>query len=192
MSDDSGEIREKEKQKKKKEKEKCEKHGIPGPPGPQGPRGEQGATGPMGPQGPKGEQGSGINTSYGHAYSQTKSTISGIVPFTIAGPLSEDVDLIPSGLQVQKDGIYQISYKVIVTLEEENSQASFHVVINDSIQILSSKTMLLKSDPAPFTMATLSATISFSLLEKDVVQLIANLPTKANYEMQTLQITQIG
>lgn len=189
MSDDSRKIREKEKQKKEKEKEKCEKNGIPGP---QGPRGEQGATGPMGPQGPKGEQGSGINTSYGHAYSQTKSTISGIVPFTIAGPLSEDVDLIPSGLQVQKDGIYQISYKVIVTLEEENSQASFHVVINDSIQIPSSKTMLLKSDPAPFTMATLSATISFSLLEKDVVQLIANLPTKAFYEMQTLQVTQIG
>ncbi|RLL43846.1 hypothetical protein D8M04_13130 [Oceanobacillus piezotolerans] len=167
---------------KKKKKDKCKNGGIPGP---------QGPPGPPGPQGPPGESGGIANKEYGFAYSPSISTNSGPVQLTIASPISDNMLFRSNGLLVLRAGIYQISYKVIATLEDENSEAIFQLLVNDSIQVASSRTKLQKSDTSPKTTSTLSATVSMSLLENDLVKLIAMLPNNASYEMPTLQITQL-
>lgn len=165
----------------------CKKCGKQGPPGPRGERGPQGPQGEPGPQGPSGTP---KDAAYGFAYSSSKSTSSGAVQFRIAGPLN-DVVLTPNGLQVLRDGIFQISYKVIAILEEENSQVEFQVVINNSINVVSSKTLLVKNDPSTETRSTLSSSVIFSLLAGDLVQLSTVLPEKASYDVPTIQVMQI-
>ncbi len=162
--------------------------------GQRGPQGEPGSSGPPGPkgeQGPQGLPGSSIVAAYGFAYNPSKLTSSGAVPFTIAGPLN-DVILLPNGLQVLKDGIFQISYKANTILTDENSHAEFHIVINDTINVISSKTLSVKTNSAAETSSTLGTSIIFSLLTNDIVQLSASLSENASYDVPTLQVMQIG
>ena len=165
--------------------------GPPGLPGPKGEQGPQGLPGLKGEQGPQGLPGSLTNMAYGFSYNPSKGTNSGAVHLTIAGPLN-DVNLVPEGLQILRDGIFQISYKVNTILTEENSQAQFQIVINDSINVVSSKTLTIKTDNLRETSSTLSTSIIFSLLANDLVQLSAILPENASYDMPSLQVVQIG
>ncbi|RFU61432.1 collagen-like triple helix repeat-containing protein [Peribacillus glennii] len=149
--------------------------GKQGPPGPKGERGEQGPAGPPGT----------IATAYGFAYSPSKSTQNGIVKFTVAGPLQE-FELIPEGLKALKTGVYQITYKVTVNEEGATSNsAKFQLVVNDSINIGSSMTETRTS-------ANLYTTQLFSLLENDVVKLVAAMPQGLSYSLPALQIIQVG
>jgi hypothetical protein len=167
--------------------------------GPRGPRGEQGPKGPkgdpglQGPQGPRGERGpagppgsSGtISTAYGFAYSPSTSIQNGNVKFSIAGPI-QDFELISDGLRSLTSGVFQISYKVAVIEEAASSiPAKFQLVVNDSINIASSIT-------ESRTSAHLYTTQLFSLLEGDVVRLVANVPQGLSYTLPTIQIIQVG
>ena len=174
--------------------------GLPGPrgeqgtqglPGPKGEQGTQGLPGLRGEQGPPGLPGPSIDAAYGFAYNPSKITRSGTVPFTIAGPLN-DVNLMPNGLQVLRDGIFQISYKATAILTAENSQAEFQIIINDSINVASSKTHSTKTDNSGETSSTFGTSIIFSLLANDIVQLSASLPENASYVVPTIQVLQIG
>jgi hypothetical protein len=167
--------------------------GLQGPMGPQGPKGDPGFQGPAGTQGPRGEQGPAgppgsagqISTAYGFAYSSSTSTQNGNVKFTIAGPIQE-FELISDGLRSLKSGVFQISYKVAVVEEAASSiPAKFQLVVNDSITIASSMT-------ESRTSANLFTTQLFSLLEGDVVKLVANVPHGLSYSLPTIQIIQVG
>lgn len=153
--------------------------GEKGDPGPKGPRGDQG---PMGKDGPAGT----FDTAYGFAYTGLGSSESGIVNFSIAVPLHEDVELVREGLQVFKEGIYEISYKVLLESKALTfTPSKFQIIINDSIEISSSLT-------ESTTAATLTSTELFSLLEGDVVKLRADLQENFSYKLVTLKIVQIG
>lgn len=176
----------------------------PGPMGPQGPPGKAGSEGPKGEPGapgingkdglpgPKGDQGvpgpaGTTDLAHGFAYTETKNSTSGIIPLTIAGPL-QDVDLIIQGLKVMKDGIYQISYKVIVDGPEGNchsTKASFQTRINEQIVVASSATETKYSN-------TLTSTDLFSLLEGDIVKVDAKLPEKFSYKLAILSVIQVN
>jgi Collagen triple helix repeat (20 copies) len=179
--------------------------GLQGPMGPQGPKGDPGLQGPMGPQGPKGDPGlqgpqgprgeqgpagppgsSGpISNAFGFAYSSSQSTQNGNVKFAIAGPM-QDIELISDGLQSLKSGVFQISYQVAVIEESAASTpAQFQLIVNDSINIASSIT-------ESRTSAHLYSTQLFSLLEGDVVKLVANVPQGLSYSLPTIQIIQVG
>lgn len=167
--------------------------GEQGPPGPKGDRGEQGLPGPKGDpglQGPPGERGPAgppgtLGSSFGFAYSPTASTRSGNVRFTIAGPL-QDFELTEDGLKALTSGVFQISYKVDVKEESETSgTARFHLVVNDSINIVSSMTESSGE-------ANLQSTQLFSLQEEDVVKLMAAIPQGLSYSLPVLQIIKLG
>jgi hypothetical protein len=159
--------------------------GDPGPEGKQGPPGAKGDPGPQGERGPMGPSGGTANPAYGYAYSTSSSNQSGDVRFTIAGPL-ENVELTSKGLTVLTSGIYQISYKVAFRASSETSElAKFHLVVNDNINIASSTT-------ETSTTAQLSSSQLFSLLEGDVVKLVAELPEGTSYTLPTMQIVRIG
>ena len=105
--------------------------------------------------------------------------------FIIAGPL-QDVELIRQGLTVSKAGVYQISYKVILESKElTNIPSRFQIVINNAIKLASSMT-------ESATSTTLTSTELFSLLEGDVVKLVAQLQESFSYKLATLQIIQVG
>ncbi|QOR68018.1 collagen-like protein [Cytobacillus suaedae] len=169
------------------------KQGTPGPKGKRGPKGKQGPPGPKGVPGPKGEQGPmgppgppGQQTStYGFAYSPLESNQSGLVKFTIAGPM-EAVDLTSEGLKVSKTGTYQISYKVTVESQSSSSdtQAEFQLVINDVIRVVSSQTESTSS-------TNLFSTQLFSLLAGDVISLVAEVPEGLSYKLPSIQVVQL-
>ncbi|MET1013899.1 MAG: collagen-like protein, partial [Paenisporosarcina sp.] len=141
--------------------------------------------GQQGPKGDTGPPGPGTSTSFGFAYSQSESFESGNIKFNIAGPC-QDVSLIREGLKVSKAGVYQISYKVILNTTALTCNPSrFQIAINDAIKIESS---LSEST----TSATLTSTELFSLLEGDVVKLVAELHERFSYKLATLQIIQVG
>ncbi|MBP1156685.1 MULTISPECIES: hypothetical protein [unclassified Paenibacillus] len=110
----------------------------------------------------------------------------------IAGPL-QDVVLIPEGLKVLRDGIFQINYNVTAALPSEaESPAQFNIVINGSIEVLSSITYGYKSAGPTPNSNTLSCSILFSLLTDDRVQLFAALPANASCHGASLQLIQVG
>lgn len=167
--------------------------GEQGLPGPKGDRGEPGLPGPKGdpgPQGPPGERGPAgppgtLGSSFGFAYSPTTSAQSGNVRFTIAGPL-QDFELTEDGLKALTSGVFQISYKVDVKEESETSStARFQLVVNDSINIVSSMTESSRE-------ANLQSTQLFSLQEEDVVKLMAVIPQGLSYSLPVMQIIKIG
>lgn len=152
--------------------------GIPGPKGDPGPQGPAGGRGPAGPPGT-------LGSSFGFAYSPTTSTQSGNVKFTVAGPL-QDFELTTDGLKVLTSGVYQITYKVDVNGEAVTSfAAKFQLAVNDSINIGSSLT-------ESRTSANLQSTQLFSLLEADVVKLVAVIPQGLSYSLPALQIIRVG
>ncbi|MFS0577109.1 collagen-like protein [Sporosarcina sp. 179-K 3D1 HS] len=164
--------------------------GEQGPMGPQGergergPRGHQGEEGPVGPQGERGPAGT-FDTTYGYAYTTTRSSESGTVHFRIAGPL-QDIKVVRDGLQVLKDGIFQISYSVVLESKIISCIPSkFQVQINDHVHIHSSVTESLHS-------TTLTTTQLVSLQEGDIVKLIAELQEHCSYKMASLQLMRIG
>ncbi|SEM51936.1 Collagen triple helix repeat-containing protein [Mesobacillus persicus] len=166
------------------------KRGPQGEPGPRGKRGPQGEPGPRGKRGPRGEPGppGTFTAAHGFAYSQTTMTETGNVTFTVAGPL-QDMEMVASGLQVLKSGVYQIVYKVHVEAEAEaepkTTPATFILQINDEIIVASSMTETTTSN-------TLSSTQLVSLLEGDLVKLHAELPEGYFLKLPTLQIVQIA
>lgn len=158
-----------------------------GPPGPRGEQGPPGSKGEQGPPGPRGERGPAgtLDSAYGFAYSETESFVSGDVKFIIAGPL-QDVELKRDGLAVAKAGVYQISYKVILeTNDETNIPSKFQIKINDAVKVASSTT-------ESATSTTLTSTELFSLLEGDIVKLVAELQKGFSYRLATLLIIQVG
>ena len=105
--------------------------------------------------------------------------------FNIAGPL-QDVEFIREGLKVTKAGVYHISYKVILESKDITIIPSkFHIKVNEAIKISSSLT-------ESSTSTTLTSTNLFSLLEGDVVKLVADLQEHFSYKLATLQIIQVG
>lgn len=164
--------------------------GLKGEQGSQGLRGKQGPTGPRGergPEGQKGEQGPAgtLDSAFGFAYSESVSFASGDVKFIIAGPL-QDVELIREGLRVSKAGVYEISYKVILESKYITCiPSNFQIIINDAIKVASS---MVEST----TSTTLTSTNLFSLLEGDVVKLVADLQEHFSYKLATLQLIQVG
>jgi hypothetical protein len=161
------------------------KQGPPGPKGDQGPEGKQGPPGPQGERGPMGPSGGTANPAYGYAYSPSSSDLSGDVRFAIAGPL-ENVELTTKGLTVLTPGIYQISYKVAFHAAGATSTpARFQIVINESIEVVSSIT-------ETSTSAQLSSSQLFSLLEGDLVKLVAEVPEGTSYTLPTLQVMRVG
>ncbi|WP_285851856.1 collagen-like protein [Sporosarcina luteola] len=161
--------------------------GYQGPDGQIGERGEKGERGERGPQGPQGERGPAgtFDTTYGYAYTTTKSSASGTVNFQIAGPL-QDIKVVRNGLQVLKDGIYQISYTVVLDSKVIScTPSTFRVKINDNVHVHSSGTESLIS-------TTLTNTQLVSLQEGDIVQLIADLQEHCSYKMASLQLMRIG
>ncbi|MDF2067000.1 collagen-like protein [Bacillus sp. Cr_A10] len=162
--------------------------GKQGPEGLRGPRGYDGPPGPSGgPPGPRGERGPAgtLDSAYGFAYSESESFVSGDVKFIIAGPL-QDVELKRDGLAVAKAGVYQISYKVILeTNDETNIPSKFQIKINDAVKVASSTTQSTTS-------TTLTSTELFSLLEGDIVKLVAELQEGFSYRLATLLIIQVG
>ena len=149
--------------------------------GKQGPRGPSGKQGPPGPPGPPGT----LILAYGFGYSTSESMRSGNVKLTIAGPL-QDVELNADGLRILKTGVYQISYRVSVrTTGETHQPARFHIEVNDDIKVASSLTESLSS-------SHLYSQQLFSLLEGDIVKLVADLPDGVSYTLPSLQVIQIG
>jgi hypothetical protein len=166
--------------------------GEQGPPGAKGDRGEPGISGlrgEQGPQGPAGERGPAgppgtLGSSFGFAYSPENSTQSGNVRFTVAGPL-QDFELTTDGLKALTSGVFQVTYKVDVNEEAETSgTARFQLVVNDSINIGSSLTETRRE-------ANLQSTQLFSLLEEDVVKLVAVIPQGLSYSLPVLQIIRV-
>ena len=161
--------------------------GARGSRGPQGYDGENGEPGPKGDTGPTGEQGpkGTFESAYGYAYNESGASKSGAVKFLVAGPL-QNVELKKGGLQVFKDGIYQIDYKVLLESKViTRTPSSFQLVINDLIPILSSVT-------ESTTPNTLTSTQLFSLQEGDVIKLVAELQEHFRYKLVTLQVIQVG
>jgi Collagen triple helix repeat (20 copies) len=159
--------------------------GDPGPEGKQGPPGLKGGPGPRGERGPMGPSGGTANPAYGYAYSPSSSDLSGDVRFAIAGPL-ENVELTSKGLTVLTPGIYQISYKVAFHADGAiSTPARFQIVINESIDVVSSTTETRTS-------TQLSSSQLFSLLEGDLVKLVAEVPEGTSYTLPTLQVVRIG
>lgn len=149
--------------------------------GSRGPRGYQGPRGPKGEKGPAGT----LDSAYGFAYSESESFAPGYVKFIIAGPL-QDVELIREGLRVSKAGVYEISYKVILESKYITCiPSNFQIIINDAIKVASSMT-------ESTTSTTLTSTNLLSLLEGDVVKLVADLQEHFSYKLATLQLIQVG
>lgn len=161
--------------------------GEAGPVGKTGPKGDQGDQGPKGDSGPMGETGPAgtVDTVHGFAYSNLEVATSGNVKFISVGPL-QDVELHSEGLQVSRDGIYQISYKVILLSKAISCVPStFRIQVNDSIHIATSFT-------ESTTSTTLTSSLLASLLEGDVVKLVADLQEHCSYKLATLQLIQVG
>ena len=161
--------------------------GIQGPRGLQGFNGEKGEPGPKGDTGPRGEQGpkGTFESAYGFAYNESGASESGAVKFFVPGPL-QDVELKNGGLQVLKDGIYQIDYKVLLESKAITcTPSSFKLVINDLIPISTSVTESTTSN-------TITSTQLFSLQEGDVIKLVAELQEHSRYKLVTLQVLQVG
>ncbi|WP_039042069.1 collagen-like protein [Sporosarcina sp. ZBG7A] len=158
--------------------------GTPGEQGDEGPKGDTGSKGEQGPPGPQGKPGT-LSSAYGFTYTETKRTTSGIVNFNIANPL-QDVELLPEGLRIMTDGIFQISYKVIF---ETNviccTPSTFHIQVNNAIKVNASMT-------ESATSTSLTSTLLLSLLEGDVVKLFATLQEGGSYKLASLQIIQVG
>ena len=96
------------------------------------------------------------------------------------------MEMLPDGLQVMKAGIYQISYKAILSSNVLTCTPSkFFIKINDLIQMDSSLT-------ESTTASVLSSSDLFSLQEGDIVKLYAELQEHFSCKLATLQIVQIG
>ncbi|WP_199677410.1 collagen-like protein [Lysinibacillus yapensis] len=156
------------------------KPGPPGPPGPEGPPGLPGAEGPPGPPTIAG-------LAYGFVYRAFEGANSGVVHFDVSGPLHDEVTMVPEGLEVGVAGVYQIGYSI--TLRRGNSieetAARIHVGVNDLIHIPTSYTESAVSQQ-------LTSSQLYSLREKDVVKLIAELPEGMSYTAASLQIVKVG
>lgn len=123
--------------------------------------------------------------AYGFAYTPAELSESGVVRFRIAGPL-EEVELTADGFMIAKAGVYQIQYSVVVhSAEEAATPARFQLVINNTVNIASSVTESVTSQQ-------LSSNQLFSLLEGDVVKLVAEVPEGISYSMIKLQVLQVG
>ena len=163
--------------------------GNPGPKGDRGPRGYAGPKGDQGPRGypgPKGDQGPAgtIETVYGFAYTEEEYKDSGIVVFSATGPL-RDIVLVKDGLQVQKEGIYQISYRVLLKSKMIScTPSTFHIQINDD-------TLLLPSLSESTTSSVLYSTQLLSLNEGDTVKLFAELQEHSSCKTVSLQLMKI-
>jgi hypothetical protein len=153
--------------------------------GPRGPRGKQG---PPGPKGDKGDPGA-LAVTHGYGYFQGTRNQPGIVPLNIPGPLT-NTELVSQGLKVLQAGTYQINYKVNLggSPDTVNSPSEFYLLVNDSVDIRSS----LTSASSTSEQQTLSASVLFSLLEGDIVKLVADIPENVTYSMPSLQVLQIG
>ena len=167
--------------------------GYEGPPGLVGERGETGEQGPKGDRGPQGIQGlkgdtgpaGTINVAYGFAYTELESSENGNVKFSVATSL-QDVELTHEGLVIAKDGIYQISYKVLLVSKAITCVPSkFQIEINDKIKVSSSLT-------ESTTANTLTSTLLLSLQEGDLVKLVAELQDNFSYKLATLQLVRVG
>ncbi|WP_421385123.1 hypothetical protein ACOJQI_10265 [Bacillus salacetis] len=163
----------------------CCSHCCCGERGPRGPRGKQG---PPGPKGEKGDPGI-LAVTHGYGYYQGTRKGPGIVPLNVPGPLN-NTELVSQGIKVLEAGTYQISYKV--NLEAGSAAGTqptnFYLLINNTIDIRSS----LTTASAGVQKQTMSATVLFSLLEDDVVKLMADIPENVSYSMPTLQVMKIG
>jgi len=161
--------------------------GEKGEPGEQGPEGDQGPQGIQGIQGIKGDTGPAgpINVAYGFAYTESGSSENGSVKFSVATPL-QDVEPSHEGLVIGIDGIYQISYKVLLVSKAITCVPSkFHIEINDKIKVSSSLT-------ESTTANTLTSSLLLSLQEGDLVKLVAELQENFSYKLATLQLVRVG
>ncbi len=123
---------------------------------------------------------------YGFAYSTIESDQSGTIPFQVASPRHEEVTLTNGGLQVSKAGVYQVSYTVSCkVLHGVTTPAQFKIVVNDSFIPQSS---VIES----FTTQHLSSTQLVSLLEGDVVRLVAEVSGGHKFSHPTLQLVMVG
>lgn len=123
--------------------------------------------------------------AHGFAYTNEVISKSGTVPLRIAGPL-QNVELTSEGFVISNAGVYQLQYTVSVNATDEvNLPARFQLFINDVIRVGSSamETNVSKQ---------LMSTQLFSLLEGDVVKLVAEIPEGMSYSMATLQLVQVG
>lgn len=175
--------------------------GLHGPKGEQGPKGDQGLRGDQGPRGergPKGDPGSKgdrgtkgdqgpagtLAIGYGFAYTEAEYKKSGNVVFSAAGPL-RDVVLVVDGLQAQKEGIYQVNYKVLLESKMLSCTPSrFHIQINDD-------TMMLPSLTESTTSTVLYSTQLLSLNKGDTVKLFSELQEHSSIKIASLQIIKI-
>lgn len=123
--------------------------------------------------------------AHGFAYTIAESNESGPVLFGIAGPL-QDVELTPEGLVVANAGIFQIQYTVLAhATDTVISPATFQIMINDEIIVASSN---MEAE----TSKQLMSTQLFSLLEGDIIKLVADLPQGMSYSMASMQVIQVG
>lgn len=121
---------------------------------------------------------------YAFAYTTTESRESGNVLFTVASPIHDEVELNTEGIKVSKGGVYQINYTVAVKATlNVTTPAKFLMVINDNIQVVTS---LTESSSQHVTSTQL-----VSLLEGDVVKLVAELPEGISYTMASMQLLQV-
>ncbi|MGE7665297.1 hypothetical protein ACQKMN_06220 [Ureibacillus composti] len=122
--------------------------------------------------------------AYAYAYTTSGGNESGTVRFEIVTPRHDDIELMPEGLKVLRTGLYQISYTATVEAGSATSTASFRIDVNDEIQVQPS---IIETTASQH----LASTLLFSLLEGDVVKLVADLPEGYRYTNATLQLLQV-
>ncbi|WP_041071511.1 collagen-like protein [Bacillus sp. OxB-1] len=161
--------------------------GPAGSPGPKGERGERGPKGSTGPPGPRGETGPAgtSDSAYGFAHTDTRQSTSGPIHLPVTGPLRE-VAPAEAGLQVNKDGVYQISYQVLLDSKMISCDpSSFYLKVNGGDAPLPSMT-------ESTTSATLTSTQLLALQAGDVIQVVAHLQEHCSYKYASLLILQVG
>ncbi|RUL52021.1 hypothetical protein [Lysinibacillus antri] len=122
---------------------------------------------------------------YAFVYTITESRESRNVLFTVASPIHDEVELNTEGIKVSKGGVYQINYTVVVkSTPDVTSPAKFYIVINNDIQVVTSLT-------EPSSSQHVTSTQLVSLLEGDVVKLVAELPEGISYTMASMQLLQV-
>ncbi|SOC11255.1 hypothetical protein SAMN05880501_106112 [Ureibacillus xyleni] len=120
---------------------------------------------------------------YAFAYTTSESSENGAVKFSIASPIQDELELNDEGITVAKGGVYQINYSANIKSSATNltSPARFYIRINDAIQLPSSIT-------ETSTNQNLVSSQLVSLLEGDIVKLIAEMPEGFSYTMASLQL----
>ncbi|BAQ08850.1 hypothetical protein OXB_0378 [Bacillus sp. OxB-1] len=91
-----------------------------------------------------------------------------------------------AGLQVNKDGVYQISYQVLLDSKMISCDpSSFYLKVNGGDAPLPSMT-------ESTTSATLTSTQLLALQAGDVIQVVAHLQEHCSYKYASLLILQVG